>query len=65
MKVHTHWPALVPAIRRAGHEPVLVEPLEYDGAAPKTALDDKGQLVIVHPTAPAVVVRADGKVESL
>ncbi len=25
MKVFTKWPALVPAIRRAGHEPVLID----------------------------------------
>lgn len=25
MRVVTHWPALIPAIRRAGHEPVLVD----------------------------------------
>lgn len=25
MKVYTKWPGLIPAIRRAGHEPVLVK----------------------------------------
>lgn len=28
MRVFTHYPALAPAIRRAGYEPVLLEPLE-------------------------------------
>jgi len=28
MLVKTHWPALIPAIERAGHEPVLIYPLE-------------------------------------
>lgn len=25
MKVYTKWPGLIPAIKKAGHEPVLVE----------------------------------------
>lgn len=28
MIVHTRWPALVPAIERAGHQPVLDYPLD-------------------------------------
>ena len=34
MKVYTKWPGLIPAIKRAGHEPVLVpeaEPLPCVG----------------------------------
>ena len=30
MRVVTRWPALVPAIVRAGHEPVLLPPVETD-----------------------------------
>jgi hypothetical protein len=46
MLVKTHWPALVPAIKRAGHEPVLVYPLEED-VPPPTPVDDR--LVIIPP----------------
>lgn len=31
MRVPTRWPALVPAIIRAGHEPVLLEPEDLAG----------------------------------
>lgn len=30
MRVFTHFPALAPAIRRAGYEPALLDPLECE-----------------------------------
>lgn len=64
MKVMTHWPALVPAIRRAGYEPVLAQPLEYDGK-PNMLADGNGRLIVTHVSAPAVVINPDGTVEVL
>ncbi len=55
MKVETNWPALVPAIRRAGHEPVLVEPLQYDGPVAIKDLDSF-RAVVCSPDAPPVIV---------
>lgn len=34
MRVQTRWPALIPAIERAGHEPVLVGPVEEEPHPP-------------------------------
>lgn len=36
MRVYTHYPALAPAIKRAGFEPVLLEPL-HEEAGPVRA----------------------------
>jgi hypothetical protein len=55
VNVPTHWPALVPAIIRAGHTPVLVEPLQYDG--PVTIKDlHSYRALVCNPGAPPVVV---------
>lgn len=59
MLVKTHHPALIPAIKRAGHEPVLVEPLIYDSPCEMGAVDDRLVLVL-NPDAPVVVAGPGG-----
>jgi hypothetical protein len=58
VKVFTRYPALAPAIKRAGYEPVLEEPLVYvDGPVKMKHLN--GGLVVVHPSAPAIIFTLD------
>lgn len=41
MLVKTRWPALIPAIKRAGHEPVLEFPLEEGNPPPVKEMSQK------------------------
>jgi hypothetical protein len=61
----THWPALVPAIERASHEAVLVEPLEYGEGGQRLALLPDGRAIIASPDAPPVVIGEGGEIKTL
>lgn len=66
MMVPCRWPTLIPAIRRAGHEPVLCQPLEYPpGPAPTFTQDAHGNTLVAHPAAPPVRIHPNGRVEVL
>jgi len=60
MRVITHWPALVPAIERAGHTPVLTPPLQYDGTDPVVLKQmDSFTALVCSPGSPPVVVSGE------
>lgn len=47
MKVFTHYPALAPAIQKAGYEPCLLEPLDLPSG--KVEMLRRGDVLVLTP----------------